>query len=84
MAEFGERLAPLHCEGIAEGVLAVVLNAWFVIGAYRIWRRDEAMAEADKYAVEKAFFRFSLLYLFLHFAAFLVEAALKPYGLGGW
>jgi heme o synthase len=64
--------------------VAVVLNLWFVIGAVRIWRRDEAMAEADKYAVEKAFFRFSLLYLFLHFAAFLVEAALKSAGLGGW
>jgi heme o synthase len=55
-----------------------------VLGAFRIWRRDEEMAEADKYAVEKAFFRFSLLYLFLHFAAFLVEAALKSQGLGGW
>ncbi len=64
--------------------VAVALNLWFVIGAVRIWRRDEAVAEADKYAVEKAVFRFSLLYLFLHFAAFLVEAALKPYGLGGW
>ena len=64
--------------------VAVVLNAWFVIGAVRIWRRDEATAEADKYAVEKAFFRFSLLYLFLHFAAFLVELALKSAGLGGW
>jgi heme o synthase len=64
--------------------VAVVLNAWFVIGALRIWRRDEAMAEADKYAVEKAFFRFSLLYLFLHFAAFLAEAALKSAGIGGW
>jgi protoheme IX farnesyltransferase len=64
--------------------VAVVLNAWFVIGAFRIWRRDEAVAEADKYAVEKAFFRFSLLYLFLHFAAFLAEAALKSAGLGGW
>jgi protoheme IX farnesyltransferase len=64
--------------------VAVALNAWFMLGAFRIWRRDEAMAEADKYAVEKAFFRFSLLYLFLHFAAFLVEAALKPYGMGGW
>jgi len=51
--------------------VAVALNLWFVIGAVRIWRRDEAVAEADKYAVEKAFFRFSL-------------AALKPYGLGGW
>ncbi len=64
--------------------VAVVLNAWFVIGAFRIWRRDEAMAETDKYAVEKAFFRFSLLYLFLHFAAFLVELALKSAGIGGW
>jgi heme o synthase len=64
--------------------VAVALNAWFVIGAVRIWRRDEAVAEADKYAVEKAFFRFSLLYLFLHFAAFLAEAALKSAGFGGW
>jgi heme o synthase len=64
--------------------VAVALNLWFVIGAVRIWRRDEVVAEADKYAVEKAFFRFSLLYLFLHFAAFLAEAALKSAGLGGW
>ena len=63
---------------------AVVLNLWFLVGAVRIWRRDEAVAEADNYAVEKSVFRFSLLYLFLHFAAFLAEAALKPYGLGGW
>ncbi|MCB6178794.1 heme o synthase [Rhodobacter sp. Har01] len=64
--------------------VAAGLNLWFVLGAWRIRRRDEAAAEADKYAVEKAFFRFSLLYLFLHFGAFLAEAALKPYGLGGW
>ena len=64
--------------------VAVALNLWFVVGAFRIWRRDEAMAEADKYAVEKAFFRFSLLYLFLHFAAFLAEVALKSAGIGGW
>jgi heme o synthase len=64
--------------------VAVALNLWFVAGAVRIWRRDEAVAEADSYAVEKAFFRFSLIYLFLHFAAFLAELALKPAGLGGW
>ena len=64
--------------------VAVGLNAWFVIGAVRLWRRDEALAEADKYAAEKAFFRFSLIYLFVHFAAFLAEAALKSAGLGGW
>jgi protoheme IX farnesyltransferase len=64
--------------------VALALNGWFILGAFRIWRRDEAVAEADNYAVEKAFFRFSLYYMFLHFVAFLAEAALKTQGLGGW
>ncbi len=64
--------------------VTLALNGWFILGAFRIWRRDEAQAEADRYTVEKAFFRFSLLYLFLHFGAYLGEAALRPFGLGGW
>jgi hypothetical protein len=40
------------------------------------------VAEADGYRTEKQVFRFSLYYLFLHFGAFLAEAALKPFGLG--
>jgi heme o synthase len=64
--------------------VSVLLNAEFLRGAYRIWRRDEVQAEADNYKVEKSVFRFSLLYLFLHFGALLVEAALRPYGIGGW
>ncbi len=56
---------------------AVVLNAMLLVGAVRIWRRDEAAAEADHYAVEKRFFRFSLVYLFLHFVAILADVALK-------
>jgi len=64
--------------------VAVVLNALFLAGALRIWRRDESDSVADGYAVEKRFFRLSLLYLFLHFGAILAEALLKPYGLGGW
>ena len=63
---------------------AVVLNVLFLIGAYRIWQRDEAMAENDNYLVERKFFRLSLYYLFLHFGAILIEASLRPYGLGGW
>ncbi len=65
-------------------LVAVVLNAMFLFGAVRIWRRDEEMAEADNFAVERRFFRLSLLYLFLHFGAILAEALLKPWGLGGW
>ncbi|MTJ03268.1 MAG: protoheme IX farnesyltransferase [Sediminimonas qiaohouensis] len=64
--------------------VAVVLNALFLKGAFDIWRRDEAQAQADKYRVEKRFFALSLLYLFAHFGAILAEAALAPLGLGGW
>lgn len=60
---------------------ALVLNAIFLKGAWDIWRRDEAQAEADKYAVEKRFFKFSLLYLALHFGALLAEAILTRSGL---
>ena len=56
----------------------------FVKGAWDILRRDEATAEADKYKVEKRYFAFSLLYLFVHFGAILAEAALRPWGMGGW
>ena len=64
--------------------VAVVLNAAFLLGALRIWRRDETMAEADDYMVEKKFFRLSLYYLFAHFVAIALEASLVPFGLGGW
>jgi len=63
---------------------AVILNAMFLLGAWRIWNRDEDDAEGDNYAVERKFFRLSLFYLFLHFGAILIEATLRPWGLGGW
>jgi heme o synthase len=58
---------------------AVVLNAIFLYGAVAIWRRSETHAEADNYATEKRFFKFSLLYLAAHFSALLGELALKAY-----
>ena len=58
-------------------VMAVALNAWFLKGAVDIWRRDETMAEADNYAIERKFFRFSLLYLFLHFGALIADAVIR-------
>ncbi|MEM8731519.1 MAG: protoheme IX farnesyltransferase, partial [Pseudomonadota bacterium] len=56
----------------------------FLRGAWRIFRRDEEMAEADNFVVERRFFRVSLIYLFAHFLAILAEAGLRLYGLGGW
>jgi protoheme IX farnesyltransferase len=66
--------------------LAVALgaNAVFVMGAWRISRRDDADCAADQHAVERRFFRFSLWYLFAVFGSFLIERALGAAGLGGW
>jgi len=60
--------------------VAAVMNAWFLKGCYDIWRRDDAAAEADSYLVERKVFKVSLYYLFLHFGALLVEAALRTTG----
>ena len=58
-------------------VVAGALNAWFLLGAYRIWQRDEEMAEADNFKVERSFFKLSLLYyLFAHFGALLIDYGL--------
>ena len=65
-------------------VTSAVLNGMFLLGAIRIWQRDENDSEADNFQVERKFFRLSLWYLFLHFGAILAEATLRGYGLGGW
>ncbi|ATQ56072.1 heme o synthase [Paracoccus yeei] len=59
--------------------VAVVLNALFILGGWRILRRTEVEAQADGYKVEKGYFRLSLYYTFLHFLALLVQ-----HWLGGW
>ncbi|WP_069300250.1 heme o synthase [Neptunicoccus sediminis] len=59
--------------------VALVLNAMFLRGAIGLWRRGDSVAEADKYAAERKFFRLSLVYLFVHFAALLVDAALRGF-----
>ncbi len=57
--------------------ISVLLNIWFLKGAYDIYRRDDAAADADDYGVEKKVFKISLYYLFLHFGALLIEAAIR-------
>lgn len=59
--------------------VAVVLNAAFIHGGWRILRRSEEQALADSYAVERQVFKLSLYYLFLHFLALLVQS-----WIGGW
>ena len=62
-------------------VTALGLNGLFLLGAFRLWRRDEVVAGADDYATEKWLFRLSLLYLFAHFGALLADAGLRGAGL---
>lgn len=54
--------------------VAVVLNALFIHGGWVILRRNEEQAIADDYKAEKSFFKLSLIYLFAHFAALLVQS----------
>ena len=65
---------------------ALILNAMFVHGAWRIWRRNDADAAADRMLVEKKYFGLSIVYLFIHFGLFIAEAALRLVGLtaSGW
>ncbi|MDU8910345.1 heme o synthase [Aestuariicoccus sp. MJ-SS9] len=60
--------------------VALVLNALFLKGAWDIFRRDEDMSEEDNFLVERKFFKLSLLYLFAHFGAILIEAGLDRIG----
>ncbi|MBM2321290.1 MULTISPECIES: heme o synthase [Marivita] len=62
---------------------SVVLNAMFLRGAVQIWRRDEDMSEEDNFLAERKFFKLSLLYLFAHFGAILIEAGLDKIGVWG-
>ena len=59
--------------------VAVVLNAMFIHGGWKILKRSEDQAIADGYAVEKRVFKLSLVYLFVHFLALLVQG-----WMGGW
>jgi len=65
-------------------VVAIAMNAWFIRRSAAVWLRSEADAEADGYRAEKSAFRFSINYLFVHFAALLAEAALRQFGMDIW
>ena len=44
--------------------------------AFKIWVRDEPEAEVDNFKVERNFFWYSLMYLFLQFGSILVDLGL--------
>ena len=54
--------------------VAVVFNAIFIWRGWQILQRSDAESFADGHAAEKSFFKFSLIYLFAHFAALLIQS----------
>ncbi len=57
--------------GVIYGGVSVALNAVFLILAYSVWRNDAVVAEAMK--PEKRLFAWSILYLFILFAALALD-----------
>ncbi|MEM9796872.1 MAG: heme o synthase [Pseudomonadota bacterium] len=57
----------------------LVLNGMFLAYAWSVYRRSDADSEADGHGAEKRLFKWSLVYLFAHFAVFPVQILL-----GGW
>ncbi len=70
----------LHLAGPIYGVAATGLGAWFLLGAWRVLRdrQDAAGRSLTHDAPAKALFRYSLLYLFVLFAALAIDR------LAGW
>ncbi|MEL6678100.1 MAG: heme o synthase [Pseudomonadota bacterium] len=63
-------------------VVALAFNARFLWGAWTLFRRDDAAAEADRFAKETLVFLQSITYLFAHFLALAADAVLRKLGLG--
>lgn len=72
--------------GPAYLVIALVLNAAFLKGAMNLRLRQESVAIKDRFAIERGFFRLSLLYLFGLFVGLLIEIMVRMAGFGipGW
>ena len=76
LAPFAVALGLTSVGGPVYMAVALVLNALFIRGGWQILRRTEEQAQVDGYRAEKGFFRLSLYYLALHFAALAVQATL--------
>ncbi|MFV0292788.1 MAG: heme o synthase [Paracoccus sp. (in: a-proteobacteria)] len=58
--------------------VAIVLNTLFIWRGWQVMCRTDEQSHADGHAAEKSFFKLSLIYLFAHFAALLVQRWVMP------
>lgn len=66
--------------GWVYGSVSVVLSVLFLALAWPVWRRDRD-GEADQMQPEKTLFKFSIYYLFILFAALVVDRVLYAQGI---
>ena len=83
LAAFAVAMMFTNIAGPAFIATALVLNALFLKGAWAIYNRNEEHSDADSFAAERKFFKLSLLYLFAHFGAVLIDVALIRFGVWG-
>ena len=57
--------------------ICMPLNVLFLMGSFRVFRRNETASKADSFRVEKKVFLFSIFYLFAHFGVIGIEILLK-------
>jgi protoheme IX farnesyltransferase len=54
-------------------LVALFLNIQLVFSAFKLWATSENDTDDDNSLIQRKFFKFSLLYLFFHFGAIVVE-----------
>ena len=59
------------------GLVCIPLNLWFLLGAIKIYVRDDSESKLDGFKAEKGLFVFSIGYLFAHFGVIGIETLLK-------
>jgi protoheme IX farnesyltransferase len=63
-------------------LIAILFNVQLVFSAFKLWSRSEPECIADNSLLERKFFKFSLLYLFVHFAAIMIDSQINMTYLG--
>ena len=58
-------------------VMAMLLNLKLVFTAFKLWLRSETQCIVDNSILERKFFKFSLIYLFIHFGVIILEAKIN-------
>ena len=77
LTHFSIGLALTSIGGPIYFTLSIILSLMFLLGAWKLFRRDERIATEDNYNDERKLFKFSLFYLFLLFTALLIEALMQ-------